>query len=623
MRSEFKSILILTLFSYLMWDYLTLATIGFSSLGLLLIGLKIRVPKNLRTIIAMTVFASYWFKYGKVIDPEVGLNFLTSVVILKLLERESLRDSYMIFFGLILLLSAGALFEKTLTYVFFFTSSFVILLFDFYGTLTIKSRTKDLLIGFLWVVPMTCVLFFAVPRIISPLAFKSGSPSGGEVGYTPNVRLSEIDSLELNDDPVFQVIVGTPIVSEKLYWRGNVLAQNDGWNWTSSQSDHLITRSDKNLVLGEGQIRQKIRMFAKEPYLFGLDHPEKFILNRHTVIPDDLRALQQLSDEWNPRYEVVSRLEPISPEKDPGDRFQNVVLSLKLRNWIQEKFPSGDLQGLRLDIQKFFREEGFSYSLKPGRIINFREFVLDKKTGFCGHYASATAIILRARGIPARLVSGFQGGNYNSYANYYLVTQNDAHVWVEAYSDGKWVRLDPTAWIAPERLTLGGEAFLGAVAAAQGGNPLSRLNLNLQWVRDAQMWFSQWDFKFYQWLEEMDYYGQDAILSKFKFKREWLYTFAPLFIAFFLAMFAWQTRRREDTLGLSVHERAWKEFIVKVESKGLQLVPVSVSENAVKLSSWEHPEREKVTELWNDLVKSSFGGQESDWKILRKKIRRL
>lgn len=342
----------------------------------------------------------------------------------------------------------------------------------------------------------------------------------------------------------------------------------------------------------------------------------------HCAFPS-AAGLQQLGDEWNPRYEVISRMDHISPEKDPGDSFKSVVLSLKMKSWILEKFPSKDLRGLRADIQKFFREEGFSYTLKPGRIINFREFILEKKTGFCGHYASATAIILRARGLPVRLVAGFQGGNYNSYANYYLVTQNDAHVWVEAFSEGKWVRLDPTAWIAPERLTLGGEAFLGAVAAAQGGNALSRMNVNLQWIRDAQMWFNQWDFKFYQWLEEMDYYGQDAILSRLKFKREWLYTFAPLLIAFFLGMFAWQTRRREETLGLSVHERAWKEFLMKVESKGLQLVPVSVSENTERLSSWEHPEREKVTELWDVLVKSSFGGKESDWKIIRKKIRKL
>lgn len=623
MRSELKSILILTLFSYLMWDYLTIATIGFSSLGLLLIGLKIRVPKHVRTVIALAVFASYWFKYGKVIDPEIGLNFLTSVVILKLLEKDNLRDSYMIFFGLILLLSAGALFEKTLTYVFFFTSSFAILLFDFYGTLTIKSRTKDLFLGFLWVIPLTCVLFFAVPRIISPLSFKNGSPSGSEVGYTPNVRLSEVESLEMNDDPVFQVIVDKPIVAETLYWRGNVLAQTDGWNWSSSHSNHIVVKSEKNLEAPAGSLRQKIRMFAKEPYLFGLDHPEKFLLNRHTVIPDDLKALQQLGDEWNPRYEVISRLEDITPESDPGERFQKVILSQKMKSWIQEKFPSNDLVSLRLEIQKFYREEGFTYTLKPGRIINFREFIMEKKTGFCSHYASATAIILRTKGIPVRLVSGFQGGNYNSYANYYLITQNDAHVWIEAFANGKWLRLDPTAWIAPERITLGGEAFLGAVAAAQGPNPLARMNFQLQWLRDAQMWFNQWDFKFYQWLEEMDYYGQEAILSRFKFKRQWLYSLAPLLIAFFVGLFIWQTRRREQTLGLTVYECAWKEFMAKVESKGLQLIPVSVNENETRLSAWEHPEREKVKELWQLMVKSSFDDHESDWKNIRKQIRKL
>jgi hypothetical protein len=622
LRSEMKSILILTLFSYLMWDYLTIATIGFSSLGLVLIALNFQLSKMARTVIALGVFASYVLVYGKVIDPEVGLNFLTSVVILKLLEKENLRDSYMIFFGLILLLSAGTLFEKTLTYVFFFTSSFLILLFDFYGTLLIKSRARDLFLGFLWVIPLTCVLFFAVPRIVSPLAFRSGSPGAGEVGYTPNLRISEVESLEMNDEPVFQALVENPLPMEKLYWRGNVLAQTDGWNWTSSHSDHLFLPPEKTPEIGPGSIRQKIRVFAKEPYLFALDSARKFILGKHVVVPDDFHVLQQSGTEWNPRYEVISRMEDIPAEKDVESKYLKVILPKKLREWIDVTFPSRDLAGLEREIGNYYKSEGFSYSLKPGKIINFREFMRDKKTGFCAHYASATAMILRSRGIPVRLVSGFMGGNYNAYADFYLVTQNDAHVWIEAFESGKWVRLDPTAWIAPERLTMGGEVFLGTVAAGRSNNPLSQLRFNFRWVREASLWLNQWDFKFYQWLEEMDYYGQEAMLSRFKFKRRWLYTLAPLMIAFFLGLFIWQTRRREETLGMSLHERVWKEFVEKVHAKGLLLIPVSIEENEKRLSGWNHPEREHVTMIWAEMIRLSFR-DDGDWGIIRKKIRKL
>ncbi len=623
LRSEVKSILILTLFSYLMWDYLTIATIGFSSLGLLLIGLNVKVPKNVRTVIALAVFASYWFKYGKVIDPEVGLNFLTSVVILKLLEKESLRDSYMIFFGLILLLSAGALFEKTLTYVIFFVSSFAILLFDFYGTLLIKSRTRDLLTGFLWVIPMTCVLFFAVPRILSPLPFRSSNPSAGEVGYTPNVRISEVESLELSDEPAFQASLERPISPEKLYWRGNVLSQTDGWNWSASHSDHLVFPAEKNPKLLPGEFLQKVRLFSKSEYYFGLDHVEKFYFGGSTVVPDDLHALSQSSDEWKPRYEVLSRLDGVHSEKTPTAKYLKVILSKKTKEWIAENFPSITVEGLRDDIQKYFQKEGFTYSLKPGKVVNFRDFMMDKKTGFCSHYASATATILRARGFPVRLVSGYMGGNYNSYANFYLVTQNDAHVWIEVWENGLWKRLDPTVWIVPDRLTMGGEAFLGTIASSSQ-NPLSRFKFDLKWLQEATKWFHQWDFKFYNWLEEMDYYGQEAILSKFKFKREWLYTFAPVFVAFFLGLYFWQTRRKEEIYGMGPHELAWKEFFSKVSARGLLLIPVSLKENEEKLAGWDHPEKEKIRTLWKELIAKSFReSKRTDWNLIRKKIKKL
>jgi hypothetical protein len=249
--------------------------------------------------------------------------------------------------------------------------------------------------------------------------------------------------------------------------------------------------------------------------------------------------------------------------------------------------------------------------------------MLEKKTGFCSHYASATATILRARGIPVRLVSGFMGGNFNSYASFYLVTQNDAHVWLEAWENGRWVRLDPTVWIVPDRLTLGGEAFLGTMAVGSQ-NPLSRIKFNFRWLQDASKWFNQWDFKFYNWLEEMDYYGQEAILTRFNFKREWLYTFAPLFIALFVGLYFWQTRRREEIYGMGPHQLAWKEFFSKLSSRGLVLLPLSVKENEEKLEGWTHPEREKFTSIWRELVARSFRESEkADWSKLRKKIKKI
>src|SRR5690606_22539112 len=153
-----------------------------------------------------------------------------------------------------------------------------------------------------------------------------------------------------------------------------------------------------------------------------------------------------------------------------------------------------------------------SYSLSPGRSQSFSEF-MERKVGLCSHYASAVALILRAKGIPSRLVSGHMGGSYNRFADFYLVSQNDAHVWVEAQSDGKWLRLDPTEWIAPERVRLGGDAFIESVQ--EGSFITGRLLRGPRFIQDLRMWFGQWDFLFYQWLEDMDYHSQEAFLLKF------------------------------------------------------------------------------------------------------------
>src|SRR5690606_4560617 len=98
--------------------------------------------------------------------------------------KESIRDSYMIFFGLLLIISSGSLFERNLTYVFFFATSFLILIRDFYSTLGQKGRLRDLSKALLWTLPLTFFLFFFVPRLLNPIPFQQNKSSPGEVGYT-------------------------------------------------------------------------------------------------------------------------------------------------------------------------------------------------------------------------------------------------------------------------------------------------------------------------------------------------------------------------------------------------------------------------------------------------------
>lgn len=612
LRSEVKEALLLVMFSFLLMDALTFTTIGFVVLGAVLVWLKIRPGKIIRNIITLVIFASYWITYGKVIDPEVGMNFLTTVIVLKMLEKETLRDKYMVFFGLLLIISAGSLFERTLTYVIFFGASFFILIQDFYVSLGLKRKMRDLGMAVLWVLPLTGLLFFITPRVLNPIPFQKGTPEAGEVGYTPQVNLSQVESLSSNDTPVFQALVSFPIPPDQLYWRGNTLSFNDGWNWSLMPSDRPSPNYANVKVLPDTrEISQNIRVFTREEFFFTLDHPSYISFNDNEILPLRTKTVTQSGWQWIQRYEARSI---------PSSRFANVedtrnYLRVGLKNnekiWVDKTFSSTNLKGLSREIRDYIVKEKFTYSLSPGKISGFSEFMRSRRIGFCSHYSSSVAMILRQKGIPARLVSGFLGGNYNSYAEFYLVSQNDAHVWVEALDAGKWIRIDPTEWIAPDRVKLGGEAYMSSLANKSAFLNSSFMK-NFGFLQDFKQWFSQWDFKFYRWLEQTDYYGQEAWLSRFNLKRKWLYYLLPICMLLFSVIFILFLKFQKRLAPKSMDEELWLLFLKKSRKRGLALEPVSLDESFKKLESFNHPDRDKLLNLWSKLVEVSFRAQTTE-----------
>ena len=164
---------------------------------------------------------------------------------------------------------------------------------------------------------------------------------------------------------------------------------------------------------------------------------------------------------------------------------------------------------------RWFTEEEFVYTMSPpllGR-DTVDEFLFGERRGFCEHYASAFAVLLRAAGIPARVVVGYQGGERNPYQAYLLVHQFDAHAWTEAWLDGRgWVRFDPTAAVAPDRIESGAGEALGAEFLADSPLAIERYrNVRLLgWMR------MRWDMMTYHWARlvlNYDAERQGALLS--------------------------------------------------------------------------------------------------------------
>jgi hypothetical protein len=143
-----------------------------------------------------------------------------------------------------------------------------------------------------------------------------------------------------------------------------------------------------------------------------------------------------------------------------------------------------------------YRSEKFFYTLQPPKLgrDSVDDFIFDTKKGFCEHYSSSFTFLMRAAGIPARVVTGYQGGEKNELGDYYVVRQYDAHAWSEVWLKGQgWVRIDPTAAVAPQRIERGFSSSITAAAGMPGfivrqqSNPI-RFAFNMRWDWINQKW---------------------------------------------------------------------------------------------------------------------------------------
>jgi hypothetical protein len=459
---------------------------------------------------------------------------------------------------------------------------------------------------------------------MNPLSYQNFSKREGEIGYTPDVNLSEVESLTSNDDPAFRAVLSKQISQSELYWRGNTLSFTDGWNWPFMAHDRSEVQSAalKQFTPDPEEILQSIRVFGKEDFFFGLDTPSSFVVGDKVYALGDLGTLTQKRWQSSQRYKVYSGLHDLNPQFD-RQRFSRHHMQKEEAKWINQKFHGTTVREIERELRNYLSTENFVYSLSPGKVTSFLDFMKNKKNGFCSHYSSALALILRVKGIPSRLVSGFMGGMYNKFAGFYLISQNDAHVWVEAFEDKRWRRLDPTSWIAPDRILSGGDAFM---AAAAGAGAFQKLKLNFGWINEFQQWFEQWDYRFYRWLEEMDYYGQEALLEKLKIKKEWFFTLGPLLLALFMGLYSWNIylQRKKEERKNTVTELLWQSFFDKVSKKGLKLPLTSVQNIEMALTSFVHADKESLLLVFRKLVDFSFGKEtEEAFKEIKNALKKL
>jgi protein-glutamine gamma-glutamyltransferase len=322
---------------------------------------------------------------------------------------------------------------------------------------------------------LTLVIFFIIPRVSAGFYQKGFGENIRTSGFSETVNLGEMGPIKRDPSVVMRVELsdGSPHETGPLYLRGVAFDQYDGKTWTNRLNHRLSVSEDATgtFVLRGGRspaparrgvtIRQNILLEPLDtPVLFAAPFIER-VSGKFPSVQSDLTGSVYLPSPSSSRieYSVLSRSNPVLPA-DLGSESSRYSESF-IRHFLQIPAQSERIAILAKEITdtqrtmydkanaiQSYLTHNFRYSLDApltGQDRPLEEFLFTRKTGYCEHYATAMVIMLRAIGVPARLVTGFLATEWNEYGNYYLVRQQDAHAWVEVHlQHSGWVSMDPT-----------------------------------------------------------------------------------------------------------------------------------------------------------------------------------
>jgi transglutaminase-like putative cysteine protease len=418
--------------------------------------------------VALLLMAGVYQSYRTFLGREAGVCMLVLLLALKLLEMRARRDLFVVVFLSFFVLLTNFFYSQTIASALLAAAGMIAILsaqmsFQFTGVHPpLRERLGMALRLFLLAAPLTLVLFVFFPRIQGPLWGMPGDAAGARTGLSDSMEPGKIAELTLSPEIAFRVQFQDAVPAPAaLYWRGPVLGNYDGRRWLPLAA--TLPPSTRVAVQGKPVRYQVTQEASGRQSLFALDVPVASPqLAQHAVrMLPDMQILASPAVTERVRYEVASSLDY---------RLQADESPVVLRDWMQ--LPPGfnpkthefatqlrsrsanDLDLVEAVLQ-MFRDQKFSYTLRPPRVgrHGVDDFLFSTRAGFCEHYAGAFVVLMRILDIPARVVTGYQGGELNPVDGYLTVRQSDAHAWAEVWLAGRgWVRVDPTAAVAPERI---------------------------------------------------------------------------------------------------------------------------------------------------------------------------
>ncbi len=539
-----------------------------------------RLPRKwlLLLLVIAGVFAVYMTNrtlFGR----DAGVTMLVLFLGLKLMETRNERDVVVVTFLCYFLVLTNFFYSQTIATAGYMLGTVIVLtaaLIGFNATRRPwRANFRTAVVLLMQGLPVMLALFVLFPRVQGPLWAMPQDAASSMTGLSDTMTPGAISRLSQSDAIAFRVRFDeAPVPRSQLYWRGPVLWRFDGRTWTAGSiplSDRYEYRYRSKPTLYEVTLEPHNR-----PWLFGLELPERAVpgaemtadfqmLNRQPVrsrlryrlasytdyvatggaSPAELRAALQLPEGFNPR---------------------TVELAQRWRNELREG------PALLARAIEHFRRQRFEYTLTPPLLGEHTadEFLFDTRRGFCEHFSSAFVILMRAAGIPARVVTGYQGGDLNPVDGYVVVRQSDAHAWAEVYlEDRGWIRVDPTAAAVPVRLES------GLAAAVPATDPLPFLARGtFAWLGRVRYNWEALSNHWNQWVLGYNPDRQRDFLSRLGFGTP---TLDKLVTAMFwtvalalLVVVGFMLRR---TLPRDPVQRVWLRFCTKLARGGIERRP--------------------------------------------------
>jgi transglutaminase-like putative cysteine protease len=414
------------------------------------------------------------FTHKTLLGRDAGVTFIVVLLALKTLEMRARRDAFVIFFlGFFTLLSNFFFSQSLLT-----AASMLIALLGLLTALVnshmpvgrppllqaAKTASWMALLG----APIMAVLFVLFPRV-APLWGVPSDAMSGRSGLSSSMKVGTIASLALDSSVAMRIkFEGKTPPQSAMYFRGPVLSTFDGREWKPLRS-FLPPKAQltADLSVSGEPVKYQVTLEANQrPWVLVLDAtPEAPKLFGYTpTMEADLHwsaerpiaDLARYSAQSFPQFQHGPRQRAVGLQDylalPDGFNPRTRALAAQIRN--DPRNAGADTQGLINAVMLRLSTGGYSYTLEPGVYGTHTadEFWFDRKEGFCEHIASAFVLLMRAMDIPARVVTGYQGGDVNSVDGYWTVRQSDAHAWAEVWVPQQgWVRVDPTSAVAPGR----------------------------------------------------------------------------------------------------------------------------------------------------------------------------